>query len=79
MEEEEEKEEVEEAREKGKEVFVFHDSGTLNIKIFSVTSVRNFVCHTAQNSPMYVTLPSFLQCMSHSPVFSDVCHTTQFL
>merc|ERR1712208_2580 len=36
------------------------------------------VCHRAQNSPMYVTPPNFLQCMSHSSEFSDVYQTTQF-
>ena len=43
---------------------------------FSV-SVRSSVCHTTQNSPMYVTQTRILRCMSRSPGFSDVCHTIQ--
>ena len=65
-------------------LIVFHDSGTLNIKKFSVcTSVRprfflcKNVCHATQFSPVYVTQPRILRCMSHHPVFSDVCHTAQ--
>ena len=41
------------------------------------SSVFSNVYHATQNSPMYVTPPSFLRCMSHSPEFSDVCHTAQ--
>ena len=32
------------------------------------------VCHTAQNSPMYVTQPRILQCISHGLVVRDGAH-----
>ena len=49
-------------------LFVFHDSGTLNIKIFSVHLYKI----------LYVTQPGILRCMSYHQVFSNVCHTAQY-
>ena len=66
-------------------VIVFHGSVTPKVhrflRLFVCSSIRPFVhvCHTCSSVFSNVChIPSFLQCMSHSPEFSNVFHTTQF-